>query len=188
MNALIFLVRKDLKLYFSNRRSLVMSIAAPIVIAAFFGSLFGGGNDGKPSRVPVAVSGFKAPYPVSFVRDVAPVLSRLGCNAGTCHGSLEGKNGFKLSLRGYDPLYDHRALTDDLEGRRFNRAAPARSLMLMKPAGAVPHGGEIVFQGVHYQRRLANVRDQLADGFNQVAVLVNSPARRCRMACTCRAA
>ena len=73
--------------------------------------------------------------PVSFVRDVMPVLSKLGCNAGTCHGAAKGKNGFKLSLRGYDPIFDHRALTDDLEGRRFNRAAPDKSLMLLKPAG-----------------------------------------------------
>jgi Protein of unknown function (DUF1553)/Protein of unknown function (DUF1549)/Bacterial Ig-like domain (group 2) len=99
----------------------------------------------KTLTVPVAVSGQTGRYDVSFVRDVAPALSKLGCNAGTCHGSLEGKNGFKLSLRGYDPLYDHRALTDDLEGRRFNRAAPERSLMLMKPGGAVPHVGGVVW-------------------------------------------
>ena len=86
----------------------------------------------KTMPVPVTVSGQKAPHKVSFVRDVMPVLSRLGCNAGTCHGAAEGKNGFKLSLRGYDPLFDHRALTDDLEGRRFNRAAPGRSLMLLE--------------------------------------------------------
>src|SRR5439155_5630294 len=69
-----------------------------------------------------------------------------GCNAGTCHGAAEGKNGFKLSLRGYDPQFDFRALTDDLEGRRFNRPAPERSLMLMKPAGAVPHTGGTLMQ------------------------------------------
>ena len=86
--------------------------------------------------VPVKVTGFKVAHQVSYVRDVMPALSKLGCNAGTCHGSAEGKNGFKLSLRGYDPMFDHRALTDDLEGRRFNRAAPERSLMLLKPAGA----------------------------------------------------
>lgn len=96
--------------------------------------------------VPVIVSGQKATYPVSFVRDVMPMMSKLGCNAGTCHGSLDGKNGFKLSLRGYDPQFDHRALTDDLESRRINRAAPDRSLMLMKPAGAVPHAGGVVWQ------------------------------------------
>ena len=55
-----------------------------------------------------------------------PVLAQLGCNAGTCHGP-RGKNGFKLSLRGYDPLFDHRALTDDLAGRRFNRPPRTRA-------------------------------------------------------------
>ena len=59
-----------------------------------------------------------------YVRDVMPVLSKLGCNAGTCHGAKEGKNGFKLSLRGYDPIFDVRALTDDLAGRRVNVASP----------------------------------------------------------------
>ncbi len=102
--------------------------------------------EGKSLEVPTKVSGLKTRYEASFVTDVAPAMSKLGCNAGTCHGSLDGKNGFKLSLRGYDPLYDHRALTDDLEGRRFNRAAPDRSLMLMKPGGAVPHAGGIVWQ------------------------------------------
>jgi hypothetical protein len=97
-------------------------------------------------KVPVVVSGFNDDKPISFVTDVQPVLSKLGCNAGTCHGAQSGKNGFKLSLRGYDALFDFRALTDDLEGRRFNRAAPEKSLMLMKPAGAVPHQGGVVMQ------------------------------------------
>src|SRR5262249_8416646 len=64
--------------------------------------------------------------------------------AGTCHGAQEGKNGFKLSLRGYDPQHDHRVLTDDLEGRRFNRAAPDTSLMLLKTSGAAPHTGGVL--------------------------------------------
>jgi hypothetical protein len=100
---------------------------------------------GVSAKVLVTVSGQKTVPPVSFVRDVQPVLSKLGCNAGTCHGAAQGKNGFKLSLRGYDPLFDHRSLTDDEEARRFNRAAPERSLMLMKPAGAVPHVGGVVW-------------------------------------------
>jgi Protein of unknown function (DUF1553)/Protein of unknown function (DUF1549)/Bacterial Ig-like domain (group 2) len=100
----------------------------------------------KSIAVPLTVAGQKTRYEVGFVRDVNPVMSKLGCNQGTCHGSAEGKNGFKLSLRGYDPIFDHRALTDDLEGRRFNRAAPERSLMLMKPAGAVAHVGGVVWQ------------------------------------------
>ncbi|HEV3005911.1 MAG TPA: DUF1549 domain-containing protein, partial [Pirellulales bacterium] len=97
----------------------------------------------KTLVVPVAVTGQKEAHSVSFVSDVAPALSKLGCNAGTCHGSANGKNGFKLSLRGYDPLFDHRALTDDLAGRRFNRAAPDQSLMLLKPSGGVPHMGGV---------------------------------------------
>ncbi|MCE9564537.1 MAG: DUF1549 domain-containing protein [Planctomycetes bacterium] len=102
--------------------------------------------DGQSVKVPLNVTGFAGQKPVSFVTDVQPALSKLGCNAGTCHGAQAGKNGFKLSLRGYDSIYDFRALTDDLEGRRFNRAAPEKSLMLMKPAGAVPHQGGVVMQ------------------------------------------
>jgi hypothetical protein len=101
---------------------------------------------GQSVTVPVKVSGQKEPPQVSFVRDVMPVLSKAGCNAGTCHGAAKGKNGFKLSLRGYDPEWDHQALTDELEGRRFNRAAPERSLMLLKPAGEAPHVGGMLFK------------------------------------------
>ena len=96
---------------------------------------------GVTTTVKITATDFATKAPVSFVKDVQPTLSKMGCNQGTCHGSAQGKNGFKLSLRGYDPIYDHRALTDDLEGRRFNRAAPERSLMMMKPEGGVPHAG-----------------------------------------------
>ncbi len=101
---------------------------------------------GQSVTVPLTVSAQKADYNTSFVRDVMPALSKMGCNAGTCHGSLNGKNGFKLSLRGYDPLHDHRALTDDIASRRINRAAPDQSLMLLKPAGVIPHVGGVVTQ------------------------------------------
>lgn len=99
---------------------------------------------GSTFKIPVKVTGVGNTPPVSFVRDVQPVLSRMGCNQGTCHGSKEGKNGFKLSLRGYDPIYDHRALTDDISARRFNRANPDQSLMLLKATGSIPHVGGVV--------------------------------------------
>jgi hypothetical protein len=99
---------------------------------------------GLAGSIPVKVSGQKEKYEASFVRDVMPTMSKMGCNAGTCHGAAQGKNGFQLSLRGYDPLFDHRALTDDIGGRRFNRAAPEKSLMLLKPAGGVPHVGGVL--------------------------------------------
>src|SRR5215467_1372535 len=82
---------------------------------------------------------------VSFVRDVEPILNKAGCTQGTCHGAAKGKNGFKLSLRGYDPEFDYRALVQDLSGRRFNRVDPGRSLMLLKPTAQLPHGGGLRF-------------------------------------------
>jgi WD40 repeat protein/mono/diheme cytochrome c family protein len=97
------------------------------------------------SELPVRVHGSHT-GPVDFVRDVNPVLSKAGCNAGTCHGALAGKNGFKLSLRGYDPLFDVRALTDDLSSRRVDRADPHASLMLAKPLGHVPHQGGVLLE------------------------------------------
>lgn len=87
-------------------------------------------------------------FEVDFIRDVNPALSRLGCNSGTCHGAQAGRNGFKLSLRGYDPNYDVRSLSDDLAGRRIHPASPIDSLMLTKPLGVVPHvGGKIIEPG-----------------------------------------
>jgi len=107
---------------------------------------------GHEVRVPVTVAGMAAPPVPSFVTDVQPVLSRTGCNAGTCHGNINGKNGFRLSLRGYDAAYDFFALTDDLGGRRFDRVVPEESLFLQKPAGQVPHeGGQLLeLSSSHY--------------------------------------
>jgi len=87
------------------------------------------------------VAGPPEPQRVTFLRDVAPILNKAGCTAGACHGAAKGKNGFKLSLRGYDPQFDYEALLYDLAGRRFNRADPGRSLMLAKPSQEVAHGG-----------------------------------------------
>ncbi len=117
---------------------------------------------GLKVEVPVAVVGMGAATRVDFVHDVNPVMSRLGCNQGTCHGSAQGKNGFKLSLRGYDPLFDVRALTDDQASRRVNVASPDDSLMLLKPTGAVPHvGGGLMQPGEPYYEIL---RRWIADG------------------------
>ena len=100
---------------------------------------------GRSTDIPVTVQ-LPAELRISdFRRDVNPILTKLGCNAGTCHGSATGKMGFKLSLRGYDPIFDVRAFTDDMGSRRTNLASPADSLMLKKPTGIVPHvGGKLL--------------------------------------------
>jgi hypothetical protein len=103
------------------------------------------GVSGKQAYLPIEVRSVDS-TPVSFVREVMPILSKTGCNAGTCHGSAKGKNGFKLSLRGYDPKFDYNALIEDISGRRFNRAAPEQSLILLKPIQGVPHQGGFVFE------------------------------------------
>src|SRR5713101_23555 len=78
---------------------------------------------------------------VTFLRDVAPILNKVGCTAGACHGAAKGKNGFQLSMRGYDPQFDYESLLYDMAGRRFNRADPGRSLMLAKTSQEDAHGG-----------------------------------------------
>jgi hypothetical protein len=102
------------------------------------------GSDAAAITIPIKVSGAAAEVHPDFIRDVNPVMTKLGCNQGTCHGGAQGKNGFKLSLRGYDPVFDIRSLTDDLTGRRFNRVMPDQSLMLLKPSGVVPHVGGVL--------------------------------------------
>jgi hypothetical protein len=117
---------------------------------------------GKSVAVPVTVLGLNTPVHVDFVHDVMPTLSRLGCNAGTCHGSAQGKNGFKLSLRGYDPLFDVRSLTDDHAARRVNLASPDDSMMLLKTTGAAPHVGGVLMQpGEPYYE---TIRSWIAEG------------------------
>lgn len=85
--------------------------------------------------------GLSAATPVSFLHDVVPALTRAGCNAGTCHGSPSGKNGFRLSLRGYEPGADYLSLSRGAEGRRLNRQDPDASLFLLKATGQLPHEG-----------------------------------------------
>ncbi len=82
-----------------------------------------------------------AAHPPSFRNDVMAVLSKTGCNQGVCHGNQNGKNGFRLSLRGQDPDGDLQALTRDMLGRRTNAHHPTDSLILLKPTARIPHEG-----------------------------------------------
>jgi hypothetical protein len=97
-------------------------------------------------RVPVTVADFDKPRPVSFRHDLVASLNVGGCNAGACHGTPSGKNGFRLSLRGYDPAADYLQLTRDVLGRRTDRLTPSASLILQKALARVPHEGGQRFQ------------------------------------------
>jgi hypothetical protein len=78
---------------------------------------------------------------VHFSNDIVPILSKLGCNSGGCHGKASGQNGFKLSVFGFDPAADYDAIVKEARGRRVFPASPERSLFLRKPTAQTPHGG-----------------------------------------------
>ena len=82
---------------------------------------------------------------VDFERHVMGLLSKAGCNSGSCHGSFQGKNGFRLSLFGYEPAMDFAGLTRDNLGRRVNLLKPDESLILSKATGSVAHDGGMRF-------------------------------------------
>ncbi len=98
-------------------------------------------RDGAKASARVTVQNAKAPFTWSFRNHVIPVMTKTGCNQGACHGALAGKNGFKLTLRGYDPDVDFDTLTRQSVGRRISPADPAGSLVLQKATFATPHGG-----------------------------------------------
>jgi hypothetical protein len=89
----------------------------------------GAGHAANPGRTP------------TFERDIQPILTRYGCNAGACHGKARGQNGFALSLLAYDHDFDYHAITTEARGRRIFPANPQFSLLLRKATGQVPHGG-----------------------------------------------
>jgi hypothetical protein len=96
---------------------------------------------GISQAVPVKVEKAAEPREISFKLDVMPIFMKAGCNSGSCHGAARGKDGFRLSLFGFDPDGDLHRLTRELSGRRLDLAFPAASLAVEKSTGAVPHTG-----------------------------------------------
>jgi hypothetical protein len=99
----------------------------------------------RTATAAITVRNATRPEVRSFRNEVVPVLTRAGCNQGACHGAAAGKNGLRLTLRGYGPEVDYDVLTRQALGRRIVKSAPAQSLMLLKPTGAVEHGGGVRF-------------------------------------------
>jgi hypothetical protein len=98
---------------------------------------------GRSATARVEVRGQGLPVSWKFREHVEPVLAKLGCNSGACHGALAGKGGFRLSLRGYDPPSDFFNIVKQDRGRRVELSDPGRSLLLAKPSGAISHKGGI---------------------------------------------
>jgi hypothetical protein len=117
---------------------------------------------GASSTITVRVKNARAPFTWSFRNHVIPVMTKMGCNQGACHGALAGKNGFKLTLRGYDPDVDYDTLTRSSVGRRVSLADPDGSLILAKPSFAIPHGGGKRFAKDSLEYRV--IREWIAAG------------------------
>lgn len=119
---------------------------------------FGGQN----ATIGVVVKDAQAESPVSFTREIVPILTRAGCNQGACHGSQHGKGGFKLSLLGFDPQFDYAQIVQSAEGRRVVLSDPERSILLQKPTMMLEHGGKQRF--LPYSREYNRLAQWLADG------------------------
>ena len=117
---------------------------------------------GLQAAAEVSATNIEQKKPVSYRHDVVPIFLRAGCNSGSCHGSSRGKDGFRLSLFGFDLQSDYHRLTRELSTRRLNLALPDESLLLLKATGAVPHtGGKLFDRESDYYHKL---RSWIADG------------------------
>lgn len=108
----------------------------------------------------ISITNAGTPRPISFHLDIMPVLTRTGCNTGSCHGAARGKDGFRMSLFGFDPQGDYQRITREIGVRRINLAVPDRSLMILKATGVVPHSGgkRMEISGPYYNTMLEWLR------------------------------
>jgi hypothetical protein len=118
--------------------------------------------DGSVVETSVVIKSANAAELWSFRHDVQAVFTKSGCNMGACHGAQAGKKGFKLALRGYDSPMDYDTLTRQSKGRRVSLADPARSLILLKATGTIPHGGGARFDDESIEYRI--VSEWIAEG------------------------
>ncbi|MGD9722143.1 MAG: DUF1549 and DUF1553 domain-containing protein [Pirellulales bacterium] len=128
---------------------------------------------GQTVSLPVAVKDAAVDRPISFRLDVMPVFMRSGCNTGSCHGAARGKDGFNLSLFGFDPAGDHHRITHEIGFRRINLALPRESLLMQKAAGQVPHTGGKRFaeDSPYYQTLLRWLENNVPNDAPEVATV-----------------
>lgn len=128
---------------FESENPAVATVSASGIVTAVGNgeALITATHAGQRFAARVTVGGAERPSAPSFRNDVQPLLFKMGCSTGACHGAQSGKNGFKLSLRSFDHGWDYAALTRQANGRRVSLAAPSDSLILLKPTMSVPHEG-----------------------------------------------
>lgn len=105
---------------------------------------------------------------ITFESDIEPLLTRLGCNSGPCHGKSRGQNGFALSLFGFDPDFDYAAIVSEARGRRVFAGAAEESLLLRKAIGEIPHGGGKRFEAG--SRPYDDIRKWIEQGYPRTPV------------------
>lgn len=112
-------------------------------------------------KVPLEVTGLKITTPVDFESQIVPILSKASCNGGGCHGKAEGRNGFKLSVFGFDTRGDYDSLIKEARGRRVFLANPEHSLILRKGSGQMAHQGgkRLTVDGPHYRRLVRWIKE-----------------------------
>jgi len=122
---------------------------------------------GKAIQIPAKVQNAEVIPPISYTLDVMPIFLKTNCNTGSCHGAARGKDGFRLSLYGFDVNGDYTRITRDFSSRRINLAFPEDSLLLTKGAGVVPHTGgtrfrkgDELYETVHEWLRSGALLDQ----------------------------
>ena len=146
-------------------------------------------SGGQKSSIVVKVVRFTNDPPVNFPNQIVPIFTKLGCNAGGCHGKMSGQNGFRLSLLGFVPSEDYEHLVKEGRGRRLSPAAPDSSLLLQKAAGLMPHGGGQRMEVDSVPYKLIAAMDRARDAFWQArrssggehrgdSVDSNAPSRR----------
>ena len=101
---------------------------------------------GKTLSLPAVVKDSTVTPELSFKLDIMPIFMKANCNTGSCHGAASGKDGFRLSLFGFDHAGDYQRVTREIGNRRINLAFPHESLMLTKSTAAVPHTGGTRFR------------------------------------------
>jgi hypothetical protein len=126
------------------------------------GALLLAGLSASEARADVQLPNNTTLNKVDFERHIMGLFGRAGCNAGSCHGSFQGKGGFRLSLFGFEPARDYFALTRDSLARRINPVNPDQSLLLLKATGQVEHGGGVRFGKDSWQYKV--IREWIAAG------------------------